>query len=61
MHYVADGKQKFSAECAAGMEERNARIDRRLDERLENGMVEEVKGLLDSGIRAEDRVYYGLE
>ena len=42
-------------------EERVARIDRRLDERLAGGMIEEVKGLLDNGIRAEDLVYYGLE
>ena len=41
-------------------EERNARIDRRLDARLEEGMVEEIRGLLD-GIPAEDLIYYGLE
>ena len=42
-------------------EERNARIDARLDARLRNGLIEEVKGLLDSGIRPEDLMYYGLE
>ena len=42
-------------------EERNAKIDRRLDARLEEGMVEEIKKLLDSGIPAEDLIYYGLE
>lgn len=42
-------------------EERVARIDKRLDERLAGGMVEEVKGLLNSRIRPEDLVYYGLE
>ena len=42
-------------------EERIARIDKRLDARLEEGMVEEVRALLASGIRAEDLVYYGLE
>ncbi len=42
-------------------EERNARIDRRLDERLKEGMVEEVQGLLDKGIPPEDLIYYGLE
>lgn len=42
-------------------EERVARIDKRLDERLAGGMVEEVKGLLNSGIRPENLVYYGLE
>ena len=52
-------------------EERNARIDRRLDARLEEGMVEEIKGLIDGThpalapdhkpISAEDLIYYGLE
>ena len=42
-------------------EERVERIDRRLDERLEDGLVEEVRGLLDSGIPAEDLLWYGLE
>lgn len=40
---------------------RNARIDARLKARLEEGLVEEVKGLMDSGISAEDLIYYGLE
>ena len=40
---------------------RNRRIDMRLKRRLENGLVEEVKGLLDGGIPAEDLIYYGLE
>ena len=42
-------------------EERVARIDRRLDERLEDGLVEENQGLLNSGIPAEDLLWYGLE
>ena len=42
-------------------EERRQKITRRLKQRLENGMVEEVKGLLDEGIAAEDLIYYGLE
>jgi len=42
-------------------EERVARIDRRLRERLEHGMIEEVKRLMDSGISPEDLIYYGLE
>jgi tRNA dimethylallyltransferase len=43
------------------VEERRARITRRLHERLQNGMIEEVKGLLDQGISAEKLIYYGLE
>ena len=42
-------------------EDRIERIDKRLDERLEHGMVEEVKGLINSGISPQDLVYYGLE
>ena len=42
-------------------EERRAKITRRLRQRLENGMVEEVRGLLAEGIPAEDLIYYGLE
>lgn len=40
---------------------RRARISARLHERLQNGMIEEVKGLLDSGIAPDDLIYYGLE
>ena len=42
-------------------ETRNAKIDARLDARIEEGMVAEVKGLLDSGISPDDLIYYGLE
>ena len=42
-------------------EERVERIDRRLDERLEDGLIEEIRGLLESGIPAEDLLWYGLE
>ena len=40
---------------------RREKITRRLKTRLDNGMVEEVKALLDEGIPAEDLIYYGLE
>ena len=42
-------------------EEGNRRIDERLHRRLDEGMVEEVKALMDSGLSAEDLIYYGLE
>ena len=42
-------------------EERRARISRRLQQRLEQGMVDEVSQLLDEGIAPEDLTYYGLE
>ena len=40
---------------------RREKITRRLKVRLEEGMVDEVKALLDEGIPAEDLIYYGLE
>lgn len=54
---------------------RNERIDRRLDARLQEGMIDEIRGLLEgthpaivpdkNGVRhpvpAEDLIYYGLE
>lgn len=42
-------------------EVRRERISRRLRQRLEEGMVDEVRGLLNEGISAEDLIYYGLE
>ena len=46
---------------AIDREERRRRISQRLRQRLNEGMVEEIKGLLDSGVAAEDLTYYGLE
>lgn len=40
---------------------RRERISRRLRERLEQGMVDEVLGILASGVAPEDLIYYGLE
>ena len=42
-------------------EERRRKITNRLKARLEGGMVDEVRGLLQRGIPAEDLIYYGLE
>lgn len=42
-------------------EERNARIDKRLDERLQQGMIEEIRGLLAEGVSAQKLISYGLE
>ncbi len=46
---------------AIDRDERRRKITQRLRQRLENGLVEEVRGLLDEGISAEDLMYYGLE
>ena len=40
---------------------RREKITRRLKTRLDEGMVEEVRSLLDEGIPPEDLTYYGLE
>jgi tRNA dimethylallyltransferase len=43
------------------IEIRRERINKRLHERLQNGMIEEVKALIDSGINPEKLIFYGLE
>lgn len=40
---------------------RRQRISDRLKNRLNEGMIQEVQSLLDSGIKADDLIYYGLE
>lgn len=42
-------------------EERRARIERRLDARLQEGMIEEIKGLIEAGVSTETLIRYGLE
>lgn len=42
-------------------EARREKITKRLYARLEQGMVDEVKALLEKGIAPEDLIYYGLE
>lgn len=42
-------------------ENRRERISKRLRTRLDDGMVEEVKRLIDSGVKPDDLIYYGLE
>lgn len=40
---------------------RREKISRRLRQRLDEGMVDEVKNLLNKGIHPDDLIYYGLE
>jgi tRNA dimethylallyltransferase len=42
-------------------EMRRQRISKRLKQRLDDGMVDEVKCLIESGINPDDLIYYGLE
>lgn len=40
---------------------RRRKITERLRQRLDEGMADEIRGLIDSGIKADDLIYYGLE
>ena len=42
-------------------DERRRKISARLKNRVDEGMVDEIKRILDSGVSAEDLIYYGLE
>ncbi len=42
-------------------EERRKKITQRLKTRLKEGMVDEAKAILDSGVSPDDLIYYGLE
>ena len=42
-------------------ESRREKITKRLRQRLDNGMVEEIRSIIDSGVAPEDLIYYGLE
>lgn len=42
-------------------EQRRELISSRLEKRLQEGMIDEIKGLLDRGIPTDDLIYYGLE
>lgn len=40
---------------------RREKISKRLRSRLEEGMIEEVKSIIDSGVHPDNLIYYGLE
>ena len=42
-------------------ETRRQRISQRLRQRLDNGMADEIRKILDSGVSPDDLMYYGLE
>lgn len=42
-------------------EARRKKISDRLKNRIDEGMIDEVKNLLDKGVTADDLIYYGLE
>ena len=58
---AADAPRTFFIGTLVSREVRNARIDARLDARLQEGMTDEIRGLLDSGVPADTLISYGLE
>lgn len=42
-------------------ESRRQKISSRLKKRLDEGMVDEIRSLLDKGVSSDDLIYYGLE
>jgi tRNA dimethylallyltransferase len=68
--YYSTGKEKqtqfpVTNPLIAGVlysrEKRRERISERLRQRFEEGMIDEVKELLDNGLDSESLIYYGLE
>ena len=53
--------QSYTIGLDISRELRRERISQRLRARLDEGMIDEIKALLQSGIAAEDLIYYGLE
>jgi len=51
----------FNIQIIFNRDQRRKRITERLKERLNNGMIEEVKELIDNGVSIETLKYYGLE
>ena len=42
-------------------EQRRERISRRLEKRIKEGMIAEIEGILQQGVKPDDLIYYGLE
>ena len=53
--------QSFIIGLDISRELRREKITRRLKQRLEEGMLDEIRRLLDSGLSPDDLIYYGLE
>ena len=58
---VTNAPRTFFIGTLVTREVRNARIDARLDARLQEGMIDEIRALLDEGVPAETLISYGLE
>ena len=65
-NYTFDGREMPKVDSViVGLmidrDKRREKISKRLHQRLEEGMVDEVRGLLDKGVSAERLIRYGLE
>ncbi|MCQ2112865.1 MAG: tRNA (adenosine(37)-N6)-dimethylallyltransferase MiaA [Bacteroidaceae bacterium] len=65
-NYEFDGRQSPALNSlviglSIDRDTRREKISRRLNQRLDEGMVDEIIGLLDSGVSAEALISYGLE
>jgi tRNA dimethylallyltransferase len=68
-YYSGDGSRKSSFPQLKALitgvkfdrDSRRKRISERLRDRIENGMVDEVRKLMDGGISSDKLIYYGLE
>lgn len=64
-HELRERKTPFFRSVVAGIavprELRRLRITERLRQRMEGGLMEEVKGLLDRGVSPQKLIFYGLE
>lgn len=65
MHPVADRPFPILSSLTIGVdvsrEVRRERISNRLESRIQEGMLDEIRGLLNEGITPEQLIYYGLE
>ncbi|HMI04794.1 MAG TPA: tRNA (adenosine(37)-N6)-dimethylallyltransferase MiaA [Pedobacter sp.] len=53
--------EPFVAGLTADVEYRRSRVIKRLNDRLKEGLIDEVRGLLDAGVPGEMLSFYGLE
>ena len=59
--YAAEHAVVVTEVVGSGGTATGTEVTRRLHARLDAGMLDEVRGLLNSGIKPEDLIYYGLE
>lgn len=64
-HKTADREFPDIDTCIIGInidrEERRKKISNRLKSRLDEGMIDEIRGLINNGVSPDDLIYYGLE